>query len=269
MTQPAALASAVYEGVVTHRRHAPRPHAFSYRMAQLFLDLDEVDTVFQHRWLWSVNRRNLAEWRRSDYLAPTSLSLAEAVRQRVRDSTGRVLDGPIRLLTHLRYAGYVFNPVSLYYCYTTRGDALECIVADITNTPWGERHAYVLPVAQANAAGSALHWRFDKSFHVSPFMSMARRYEWQFTPPADELRVHMKVMDGEHIDFDAALALQRRALGGRSLARVLWRYPLMTTQVIGAIYWQALRLWLKGNPVYEHSPSNPHRSPQSSLRESP
>ena len=129
-----ALASAVYEGVVTHRRHAPRAHAFRYRMAQLLLDLDEIEAVFRHHPLWSANRRNLAEWRRDDYLGPTEVPLAEAVRERVCSDTGIALSGPIRMLAHPRYAGYVFNPVTFYYCYESDGITLACIVAEITNT---------------------------------------------------------------------------------------------------------------------------------------
>lgn len=247
-----AFASAVYEGRVTHCRYAPHAHAFGYRMAQLYLDLDEIDAVFRGRWLWSVERRNLAQWRRADYLGPADMPLSAAVRCRVREALGRAPAGPIRLLTHLRYGGYVFNPVSFYYCFEEDGTTLDCILAEITNTPWRERHAYVLPAATAQASGRVLRWQFDKTFHVSPFMPMARAYDWRFTPPGDDLHVHMKVMRGDTEEFDASLALLRRPLTGTSLARVLWRYPLMTAQVIGAIHWQALRLWLKRNPVHDH-----------------
>ena len=250
MTQ--AFASAIYEGWITHRRFRPHAHAFTYRMAPLYLDLDELDRVFEGRALWSVDRRNLVEWRRSDYLAPADLPLAEAVKRRIAERTGKTPSGPVRMLAHLRYAGYVFNPVTFYYCYRSDGVTLDCIVAEITNTPWRERHAYVLPVADAEQRGLALHWHFDKCFHVSPFMPMQRRYDWRFTSPADDLRVHMKVLAEDRPDFDATLALTRRPLNSASLARVVWRYPLMTAQVIGAIHWQALRLWLKRNPVYDH-----------------
>ncbi len=248
----APLASAVYEGVVRHRRHAPHPHAFRYRMAQLYLDLDEVDRLFDRRWLWSSNRKNLAEFRRSDYLGDPETPLSEAVRERATAALGRRPQGPIRLLTHLRYAGLAFNPVSFYYCYAADGIALDCIVAEITNTPWKERHAYVLPVDGADIHGRAMHWAFAKAFHVSPFVGMARDYGWRFTAPGNDLHVHMDVArDGER-EFDATLHLQRRPLNAASLRRVLWRYPLMTAQVVGAIHWQALRLWLKRNPVHDH-----------------
>ena len=258
------LHSAVFEGRVAHRRHRPHAHAFGYRIAQLYLDLDEVDRVFAGRWLWSSRGRSLAEWRRSDYLGPAARPLRDAVLDRVEQASGQRPAGAVRMLCHPRYAGYVFNPVTFYYCHAAAdtGGALEAVVAEITNTPWRERHAYVLPVTAAERHGASLHWRFDKAFHVSPFMAMARRYDWSFSEPGEDLRVHMQVSEGQAREFDASLHLRRRPLDGPALARMLWRYPLMTAQVTGAIHWQALRLWLKRTPVHDHPRLQADRLPE-------
>jgi uncharacterized protein len=248
----AGLASAVYEGQVRHIRHLPVRHAFSYRIAQLYLDLAELDQVFEGRWFWSVGKRNVAEFRRRDYLGPPELPLAEAVRACIERSGAPRPQGPIRLLTHLRYAGYIFNPVSFYYCFASDGTTLESVVAEITNTPWGERHAYVLPVRRAERHAGCWRWSFDKSFHVSPFMPMDCHYAWSFDTPREELSVHMAVRHAARRTFDAALTLRRRPLDAAALRDVLMRYPLMTFKVIGAIHWQALRLWLKRSPVHDH-----------------
>lgn len=257
MPMPAGRSSAIYEGRVRHRRHGPRAHAFEYRLCMLYLDLAEIESLFAKRWLWSVNKRNVAEFRRSDYFGDPALPVDEAVRDRVEAETGSRPVGPIRLLTHLRYFGHCFNPVSFYYCYAADGVTLEAILAEITNTPWKERHAYVLALASADHRGTARGWRFDKAFHVSPFLPMRCRYDWRFTEPGDALRVHMDVFRAHDTatreqEFDATLVLRRREFSGANLARVLLRHPLMTVRVVAAIHWQALRIWWRGNPVYDH-----------------
>ncbi len=249
-----AFASAVYLGTVRHRRFRPHARGFSYRLYLLYLDLAELDRVFAGRRFWSVGKRNLGEFRRSDYLGDPALPLAEAVRRRAAEVIGRRPAGPIRLLTHLRTFGHCFNPVSFYYCYRDDG-TLDCIVAEITNTPWNERHSYVLDAATARREGEVLCWDFPKAFHVSPFMPMEREYAWRFTAPGAGLHVHMEVNDASIKDFDATLVLQRRPLDGPTLTRCLLRYPAMTLQVVAAIHWQALLNWLAGNPVHDH-PAN-------------
>ncbi len=249
------LHSAVYTGWVRHRRYAPKALAFRYPLFLLYLDLDELEQVFARRWLWSVNRRNLAEFRRSDYLGDPAQPLDEAVRDRVQQHTGERPLGPVRMLTHLRYFGHCFNPVTFYYCHDAQ-QRLHSIVAEITNTPWRQRHAYVLPMAEARSHGATHAWRLAKRFHVSPFMAMAHTYAWRFSEPGAHLRVHMDVLDPAPATvrrrFDATLVLQRRTLDGASLAQALLRYPAMTLQVMAKIHWQALRLWLRGNPVHDH-----------------
>ena len=248
----APLRSAIYEGWVRHRRTSPREHEFRYRMFQLYLDLDELPKLFDKRWFWSLDRRNLAQIRRADYFGDPAVPLDTAVRDFVEAETGKRPSGPIRLLTHGRYFGVVMNPVSFYYGFADDGEGLQWILAEITNTPWAERHAYLLPVSTADCRGRALHWAFDKEFHVSPFIPMDRRYRWAFTVPDETLHVHMDVMEGPSREFDATLTLERRPLNANTLASSLTRYPLLTIKVAAAIYWQALRLWLKRAPFHVH-----------------
>jgi len=252
MAVTAPLASCIYEGWVRHRRFAPHAHAFRYKIYMMYLDLAELDRVFAGRSLWSVNRRNVAEFRRSDYLGDPSMPLDTAVRRRAAEVLGREPAGPIRMLAHLRTFGHCFNPVAFYYCFEDDGTTLDCIVAEITNTPWKERHSYVLPVADASHHGKALGWEFAKRFHVSPFLPMQRDYAWRFTPPDDTLRVHMNVLAHGERDFDATLVLERRPITAARLARVLMRYPAMSARVVAAIHWQAFLIFLRRNPVYDH-----------------
>ena len=176
---PRPLQSAVYEGWVRHRRSVPRAHAFRYRMYMLYLDLAELDRVFADRWLWSVGRRNLVEFRRSDYHGDPSIALDMAIRDTVEKRSGARPNGPIRMLAHLRTFGHCFNPVCFYYGYAEDGETLEWILAEISNIPWNERHAYLLPIEDAQMHGSAHAWKFRKQFHVSPFMPLAREYDWR------------------------------------------------------------------------------------------
>jgi hypothetical protein len=247
-----SASSALYEGVVHHRRRAPTRNAFSYRVFLPYLDLDELPTLFEGRWLWGYEQRRLATFRRRDHWGPPEKPLAETVRSLVGDQLGRRPRGPIRLLTHLRYLGYCFNPVSFYYCFDERGREVEAIVAEVSNTPWGEMHPYVLDAKGADRRGAFWRFALAKNFHVSPFMPMDIDYDWRFTAPAERLVVHMKnLSEGEPV-FDATMALARRPVTGANLAKVLARHPFMTGKVITAIHWQAFKLWWKRTPFHPH-----------------
>lgn len=260
--------SAIYEGWVRHRRFAPREHWFRYPLFMLLIDLDELPRLFDDNWLWSASRPALARFRRSDHLGAPEVPLAQAVRDLVFDQTGRRPVGPIRLLTHFRYAGYGFNPVSFYYCFDASGQRVETIVAEVDNTPWGERHPYVLDesTSRGRSGSKTQRFVFPKSFHVSPFMPMQQTYDWRFGHPGTRLVVHMQNLEQGEAIFDATLVMQRRDWTRGNLNRMLWRYPLMTLRVIGAIYWQAFRLWLKRTPFHEHPK---HRLAETSRDTSP
>lgn len=230
----------------------PTGHAFVYRLFMMYLDLSELDVVFKHRWFWSTRRFALARFRRENHLGDAAIPLDQAVRDRVEAETGTRPLGPIRLLTNLSYFGYCFNPVSFYYCFDIDDQRLETIVAEVNNTPWGERHCYVL--TESMNRGEHKHKRFSpaKRMHVSPFMPMDIDYDWRFSTPSGRLAVYMENARNGRKIFDATLAFKRTEISAGSLARVLVTYPFMTLKIIAAIHWQALRLWLKRVPVYDH-----------------
>jgi len=244
--------SCIYEGRVRHTRTRPVLHRFAYRMFMMYLDLDELPDVFNGRWLWSARRPALARFRRKDHLGPPGQPLGDSVRDLVGRETGRRPEGPIRLLTHLSYFGYCFNPVSFYYCFDRDGCRVDAIVAEVNNTPWGERDVYVLSESMDIGRRDVHRYRPAKKMHVSPFMPMDVEYDWCFTEPGQRLAVHMANSKAGRRIFTAAIDLSRTEIGAGSLARVLLGFPLMTVRVIVAIYWQALRLWMKRCPVYLH-----------------
>lgn len=217
----------------------------------VYVDLEELPTLFDEHPLWSSRGRNVATFTRGDHLGDPAVALDASVRELVQTRTGVRPSGPIRLLTHFRYLGYRFNPVSFFYCYDAQ-DQLETIVAEVNNTPWGEQHAYVLSNEINRGSADRPCYEFGKSFHVSPFMPMEQDYRWRFSSPGDALSVHMENFEQSHRCFDATMTLKREEMTRRSMSAVLLRYPIMTARVMGAIYWQALRLWWKRTPVHDH-----------------
>ena len=247
------MQSALYEGTIRHRRFAVRTHEFDYRVAMAYVDLDEVDSLLGGALV--RDRPGLVRFRRRDYLGDPAVPLADAVRALVAERSGSAPTGPIRLLTHLRSFGHCFNPVSFYYCFAPDGERLEAIVAEVTNTPWGERHAYVLPRGADDAA--VLGGGFDKRLHVSPFMGMDQRYAWKAPAPGPTLSVHIESSEDGRRAFDATLGLRRRPFTRRVLADVTARYPAATLRMLALIYGHAVALKLKGVPVQPHPQGQP------------
>ena len=238
--------SHLYQGWLRHRRLAPSKHDFGYRLFMVYLDLDELDSVFAKRWFWSSRRWALACFRRADHFGNKQQPLVDTVRDLVASKLDFRPSGPIRLLTNLRYFGYCINPISIYYCFDSAGEKVDAIVAEVTNTPWGETYCYTLDTR------TGLHQQFSKCMHVSPFMPMQLCYDWQCNVPGQALNVHMNVLQNNEKLFDATLSLRRRSITGKNLARVLVQFPFMTGKVVTAIYWQALRLWLKRVKIFDH-----------------
>lgn len=245
------MMSCIYEGRVSHTRQQPVKHRFDYRLFMMYVDLDELPTLFEKRWFWSHRNPALARFCRERHLG--SGDLRADVRQLVEDEVGFRPAGPIRLLTNFSYYGYWFNPVSFYYCFAADGETVEAIVVEVNNTPWGEQHCYV--ESCRGTESEKRMWRFEvaKKMHVSPFMPMQVDYTWVLKPPADQLSVFMaNRISGDRV-FKAMLKLERKEITSKSLASVLLRYPAQTITTIFAIHWQALLLWLKRVPVYPHS----------------
>jgi DUF1365 family protein len=243
--------SSLYLGWVRHRRRSDVTHGFRYPVFMSFLDLDELPTAFRTHPAWRLEMPAPAAFHRADYLGRTG-NLKAAVLDEAESVLGRRPAGPVRMLTNLRSWGYAFNPVTFYYCYEADGATVAAVVAEITNTPWGERHRYVTTNSDDGLLG-----RFAKVFHVSPFQPMDHAYRWRFTPPGSRLGVHMvNSRDGVPV-FDATLVLRRRPWSSAWLGRVLWRFPHITLFTIAAIHWQALRLWWKGARFHAHPQPRP------------
>jgi DUF1365 family protein len=240
----------LYSGWISHRRFSPKAHAFRYRIGLLYLDLEERASVLGLSPLAGDGKFAPFSFRETDYL-PTltgrGVPLIEAVRERVGTALGHMPLGKVCLLTQARSWGLAFNPVSFFYCHEEDG-TLAAILCEVSNTPWRERYHYVLP---ADGEGHQ-HFAVAKAFHVSPFMPRDLEYRMSFSQPSARLGVHMADWQGDLKMFDATLSLERQDLNRNTLHRYLLTFPWMTAKTCLAIYWQALRLFIKRIPISPH-----------------
>ena len=234
-------------GTVRHRRIDPA-HEFTYPIFLPYLDLEDLPRVLSATRLWSADRPALARFRRRDFLGDPEVPLADAVRAVARREPAVDAGGPVRMLASLRYFGHCFNPVAFYFCFRPGGESLDAVTAEVTNTPWGERHAYTV----AAGDGPVVSGRIEKAFHVSPLMGMDHEYDLRVSEPRESLAVHITSTRGGRPAFEATMALRRRELRRGTLDRLLLRYPAMTMRVVAAIYFEAARLRIKGATYHAH-----------------
>ncbi len=250
--------SAIYEGFVRHRRYTPKYHGFIYRVFMVYLDLDELDDVFSKTCLWSNKGFSVSWFKRKDFFdGDENRSLYDAVADQVESELDFRPQGRICMLANLRYFGYLINPIVCYYCFDESGDNLQAVVAEVTNTPWGERCHYVLDMRKQPQHTTVA---FDKAMHVSPFQPMNLVYHWRGKQPNKNLLIHFDVFsktnsDKEKAVFDATLTMKRHEMTASSMRKFVLRYPLMTVKVFAAIYWQAVKLWFKGISFLDHPTS--------------
>lgn len=251
------LNSAIYKGGLKHQRFKDREHAFGYDVFMMYLDLDEVDTVFNRSLFWSSKRPALARFKKEDYFFdPEKGSIKDTVKDFVFEESGFRVDGSIVLLTNLRYFGFIINPISCYYCFDSN-EQLRYVVAEVTNTPWNEVKRYLLPV---DLQDDIYKCRFDKELHVSPFMPMEMYYQWQGSLPNGRLNINLQAYEKAALEkdsrdslaFTANLHLERSEITAGTLNAILIQFPLMTVKVFAGIHWQALRLLLKKIPIVKN-----------------
>jgi DUF1365 family protein len=241
---------AIYSGTIRHRRFQPARHEFTYPLFMAFLEVDRIPELMKVSPFTSYNRFNWASFHESDHFGDAALPLRQRLLADAASQGIHLPEGPIFLLTNLRYLGYSFNPISLFYCYNREG-RIETIMAEVNST-FGETHNYWLSAVNRIASPDSRRYRCPKAMHVSPFMPMLLDYRFVLPPPGERLIAHMNTMDGERSSFDATLRLRRESWSAASLRRALLRFPWVTAKVIAAIHWEALRLYCKKVPVYTH-----------------
>lgn len=236
------MENALYRGELFHKRMSPVRHTFKYDHACVFADIENIQNIADISPFVSVEKPNLLSFYRQDFL-PSERSLYEEVCLRVLQKTGEVFRGKVYLLANWRTCGMTMNPLALFYCF--ENDVLEYVIGEVHNTPWNERHVYVLALADSPMASK-------KNFHVSPFMPMDLCYGWAVNVPGKKLTVSINVdQQGKNI-FSVTMQLNEQLLTKNALHKMMRRFPMMALSTLMSIYYQALRLWMKRVPIFSH-----------------
>jgi len=246
-------AAALYFGEVVHERKRPRLHQLRYKVFSMLIDVDQLDAISAKNKFFSYNRKGLFSLYDKDHgnLGPQQGSIAQWVRGKLKEAGLSAGSHRIDLLCYPRILGYVFNPLSVYFCYSETG-TLCTIIYEVHNT-FGERHAYVIKVD--DNARSIIRQEGDKEFFVSPFIPMDCQYKFRIQPPDDDVRVAMRVEDKDGLLLTASFSAYRKPFDDRNLMLAFLRFPLMTIKVIMGIHWEALKLWRKNVPYLGYTPS--------------
>ena len=258
------MRSCLYVGSVQHRRHRPQQDTFRYSLFMAYLDLDELDALQQTLRPFSVNQKNLWTFFDSDHFNGESGSTRDKIRRLLSHHNIDIMGGRIGLLTQCRLFGYVFNPISLYYCWNTNAE-LAAIVVEVRNT-FGEQHLYILDHAD-KPQGTTAHFQTTKQMHVSPFISMDGTYDFSFTPLGEQLSVTIVQQQQGTRLLDAQLQGVRTAITNRNVMKLIAQYPFVTFKTMSAIHWEAARLYLKGVPFIPHPGKTKDQVRQSALLE--
>lgn len=241
------MKSSLYIGRVFHQRNIPREHHFSYPFFMWFLNLDQLDQLPSlGRW-FSTTQMALSRFSRPDYYGDPSVPLADAVRQRMQELTGKEVKGDVCGLMNMRTLGLYFSPVNFYYGYDSGGKVTH-FLAEVSNIPWNERHQYAHYLPDTGYGPDN-----QKTFHVSPFNHCDQHYRWHLSPPEENVSVQIDVTDERGHIFTARVNLERHALERSTVRRELLKKPAMTAYIVSAIYWQAMKLFIKGVPYVPYT----------------
>lgn len=244
--------SAIYRGSVAHERMRPKRHRLRYAVYSLLLDLDELADLDRRLRFFAHNRFAPVSFHDADHGATTGEPLRPWVEDRLREAGLEPDAGPILLLCYPRIFGYVFNPLSVYFCYGRNGE-LKAILYEVCNT-YAERHTYVIPVGDGGAR--VVRQACRKALYVSPFIAMETDYHFRVAPPDEAVSIAIRQEDAEGILLAACFRGQREDITDRKMVRLLFRFPMLTLKVIAAIHWEALRMWMKGYRVFPHRPAD-------------